>query len=164
MRAFLAGNVIDAKPEFDVDNWKAYVGRADGMAKVKADKPLFEPYVNTHSAREAYDRVLADVGATRPRQDAIDGRVIAEVRKGGHRYTGSRGKLPGIIDTPADVGGLPEYKSADPPVDGDHDGIPDDWEVARGLDPKNAADGTAYRGDGYTNLEHYLNTLAGGRP
>lgn len=162
MRAYMSGNVI-GKPEFDADNWKAYVGPADGMAKVKAEKPLFESFVKTHTAQEAFESVLADVGATRPKQDAIDRRIITEVRKGVHTYTGSKGKLPGIIDTPKDVGGWPEYKSAEPPRDTDHDGIPDAWEKAHGLDPKNAADGAAYRDDGYTNLERYLNELTADR-
>jgi hypothetical protein len=163
MRAYMSGNVIDGKPEFDADNWKAYVGPADGMAKVQSDKPLFESFVKTHSAKEAHDSVLADVGATRPRRDAIDRRIITEVKKREHTYTGSKGKLPGIIDSPKDAGGLPEYKSDDPPLDTDHDGIPDEWEQAHDLDPKTAADGSAYRPDGYTNLEHYLNELAAGQ-
>jgi hypothetical protein len=90
----------------------------------------------------------------------VDRRILAEVRQKTSTYTGSKGKLPGILDTPADAGGLPEYKSAEPPTDSDHDGIPDAWEKAHGLDPKNAADGAAYCADGYTNLEHYLNELA----
>jgi hypothetical protein len=90
-------------------------------------------------------------------------RILADVRKREHTYTGSRGKLPGIIDTPGDAGGWPEYKSAEPPPDADHDGIPDDWEKAHGLDPKDPADGAAYGVDGYTNLERYLTELATGR-
>lgn len=162
MRAYVSGSVIDGKPEFDADNWKAYVGPAEGVAKVRSETPLFEPFVTTHTAREAFESVLADVGATRPRQDAVDRRVLADVRKRSHTYTGSKGKLPGIIDSPADVGGWPEYRSGDPPTDTDHDGIPDEWEKAHGLDPTNPADGAAYRSDGYTNLEHYLNELAAG--
>jgi hypothetical protein len=161
MRAYMDGNVIDGKTELDADNWKAYVGPADGMAKVKSDKPLFESFVKTHSAKEAYDSVIADVGATLPRQDAIDKRVIADVQKREHTFTGSRGKLPGIIDSPKDVGGWPEYKTADAPTDTDRDGIPDEWEKAHALDSQNAADGAVYRADGYTNLEYYLNGLAG---
>ena len=163
MRAYMTGNVIEGKGDFETDNWKAYVGPADGMAKVKSDKPLFESFVKTHSAKEAYDGVIADVGATLPRQDAIDERILAEVRKRDHTYTGSRGKLPGIIDSPKDAGGLPEYKSADTPLDTDHDGIPDAYEKANGLDAKSATDGAMFRADGYTNLEHYLNELASGR-
>ncbi len=159
MRAFMEGNVI-GKDDLDADNWKAYVGPADGMAKVRSEKPLFEPFVKTHSAKDAYESVLADVGATRPKQDAIDRRILGEVRTREHTYTGSKGKLPGIIDSPKDAGGWPEYRSGAAPADSDHDGIPDAWETANGLDPKNPADGAAYRADGYTNLEHYLNALA----
>lgn len=163
MRAYLDGNVIEGKPDIDADNWKAAVGPAAGLAKVRSDKPLYESFVRTQSAREACESVVADVGATLPRQDAIDRRILDEVRKRAHTHTGSRSKLPGIIDSQADVGGWPVYRSAPPPADSDHDGIPDDWEKAHGLDLKNPSDGAAYREDGCTNLEHYLNELASGR-
>ncbi|QEL17950.1 pectate lyase family protein [Limnoglobus roseus] len=160
MRAHMAGNVIDGKPSIEADNWSAYVGPADGQAKVRSADPVFEPFVKTHSAREALDSVLADVGANRPKQDAVDLRVLADVRKRGHTFTGSRGKLPGIIDTPTDAGGWPAYQSAVAPPDADHDGISDAWEKTHGLDPANPADAAAYRPDGYTHLEAYLNELA----
>jgi hypothetical protein len=163
MRAHMAGNVIDGKPAVAADNWSAYVGPADGRAKVRAEAPLFESFVATQTAEAAFESVLADVGATRPAQDAVDRRIIADVRKRTHTFTGSRGKLPGIIDSQKDAGGWPEYKSADAPADTDHDGLPDAWETAHGLDPKNPADGAAYRVDGYTHLEHYLNALAAKR-
>lgn len=37
--------------------------------------------------------------------------------------------------------------------------MPDAWELANGLNPNDAADGALVQGDGYTNLEHYLNSL-----
>jgi hypothetical protein len=80
-------------------------------------------------------------------------RILADVHKRTHTYTGSGAELPGIIDTPRDAGGWPEYKSAEAPLDTDHDGIPDDWEKTHGLDPDKAADGAAYRPDAYTKLE-----------
>lgn len=160
MRAFMAGNVIDGKPEFDADNWKAFVGPAEGLKMVRQEKPMYEAFVKTHSAKDAYSSVIADVGATKPKQDAVDKRVIADVEKRSHTYTGSKGKLPGIIDSPKDASGWPEYKSGDAPADSDHDGMPDDWEQAHGLDPKNPVDGNAFRRDGYTHREHYLNELA----
>jgi len=47
-------------------------------------------------------------------------------------------------------------------VDSDHDGIPDEWEKAHGLNPNDPADANGdYNGDGYTNLEKYLNSLTG---
>lgn len=164
MRAFMEGNVIVGKSNFDADNWIAYVGPAAGMAKVKADKPLFEPFVKTQSAKDAYASVIADVGATRPKQDSIDRRIIDEAKNRKNTYTGSKGKLPGIIDTPMDAGGWPEYKTGDPLLDTDGDGLPDDWEKANGLDLRDADDGAKYRPDGYTSLEYYLYTLTAPPP
>ena len=39
--------------------------------------------------------------------------------------------------------------------------MPDAWEKAHGLDPNNDGDGTALAANGYTNVENYLNGLAG---
>jgi hypothetical protein len=164
MRVFMEGNIIEGKIDFDADNWKAYVGPAAERAKLKAEMPMFEPFVKTHSAKEAYASVLADVGATRPRQDSVDKRIIDEVKNRRNTYTGSKGKLPGIIDSPKDVGGWPVYKTTNMLPDTDGDGLPDDWELANGLEPRNAADGALYRPDGFTNLEHYLETLAAKKP
>ena len=67
-----------------------------------------------------------------------------------------------MIDTQATVGGWPELPSAAAPADADHDGMPDEWEVAKGLNPENAADRNSdINGNGYTNLEDYLNGLLG---
>ena len=65
------------------------------------------------------------------------------------------------IDSPTEVGGWPELKSAEAPADGDHDGMPDAWESKHGLDPNDPSDGAkAKEAGGYTNLEAYLNELA----
>jgi len=65
----------------------------------------------------------------------------------------------GIITSPGQVGGYPEYRGT-PYKDSDNDGIPNAWETKHGLNPKNAADATADRDkDGYTNIEEYLNSL-----
>jgi len=66
-----------------------------------------------------------------------------------------------IIDSPDDVGGYPELASGSPPIDSDHDGMPDDWELNNGLDPKDASDGNGdLDQDGYTNIEEYLYSLS----
>ena len=58
------------------------------------------------------------------------------------------------------MGGWPEYKSAPPDLDSDGDGIPDWWEIKYGLNPHDPADAAQDKnGDGYTNLEKYLNGL-----
>ncbi|MFM8618515.1 MAG: pectate lyase, partial [Opitutaceae bacterium] len=71
----------------------------------------------------------------------------------------------GIVDSPAQVGGWPELKSAPAPLDTDGDGMPDAWEQARGLNPRDPADRNNRRLDAaYTNLEVYLSELAGDSP
>lgn len=108
-------------------------------------------------AEEAYERVLADAGASRrlgcdgtwqPRRDAVDARVVDEVRS----------RTGGIIDDPSAVGGWPELASGAPCADTDHDGMPDVFEQLKGLDPANPRDASADPdGDGYTSLDDYLN-------
>lgn len=104
--------------------------------------------IRTQSAGDAYQSVLRFAGATLPVRDVVDARIVKEV-------TDCSGA---IIDSQADVGGWPAYRSARPPTDSDHDGMPDDWEHKHGLAPHNAADGPRdLDGDGYTNVEEYLN-------
>jgi len=67
-----------------------------------------------------------------------------------------------IIDSQKDVGGWPVYKSAPPPADSDGDGIPDEWEVAHGLNPRHPSDPSAVDASGYSNIERYINSLAAG--
>jgi hypothetical protein len=104
---------------------------------------------------------LKHAGASLSR-DSIDSRIVNEIRTGSARFGrtyGGGGK--GIIDSPSDVGGWPELKSKRAPVDTDVDGMPDDWERSEGFNPNSAADGPLDRdGDGYTNVEDYLNSLA----
>jgi hypothetical protein len=64
------------------------------------------------------------------------------------------------------LNGFPAYANGTPYPDADHDGMPDDWETANGLDPNDAADrnGTGLSAEGYTNLEVYLNGYYGEMP
>jgi hypothetical protein len=160
MTAYMAGNVIEGKDHVNMDNWSAYVGPEETKAQIRLAKSPFESNVKTHSAKEACESVLADVGATKPQRDAVDERVLKDVQARSHTYTGSKGKLPGIIDSSKDAGGWPKYAAGTPPKDTDHDGMPDDWEQTHGLNANNPRDAHEYRRDGYTHLEHYLNELA----
>ena len=175
---FMDGNVLEGFVN-ETNNWSAFQNGAAVEKEVRVDQPIFESFVKTHTAREAFTNVLADVGATFPKQDAIDRRIIEEARNGTIHYTGTKGptypgrggpNYAGIIDEPADnkdaLGSpnfpWPAYKSVPAPADTDHDGIPDDWEKAHGLNPNDASDGNKdLNGDGYTNLEKYLNSLVG---
>ncbi|PRC58296.1 hypothetical protein C6A85_29210, partial [Mycobacterium sp. ITM-2017-0098] len=58
---------------------------------------------------------------------------------------------------------LPPYSGAPPaaPLDTDNDGMPDAWEIARGLNPGSANHtGTTLSPLGYTDLEIYLHELS----
>ena len=93
-------------------------------------------------------------------RDAVDERIVNEVRNGTFTYTGSNGSTKGLIDTQSDVGGWPELQSADKPQDTDYDGIPDEWEEQYGLNANDNADGNAITlVTGFTNLEVYMRYL-----
>jgi pectate lyase len=114
--------------------------------------PFDAPPVTTQSATQVFDDVLDDVGALVPIRDSVDERVTNDVRNG----TGT------IIDDPSQVGGWPELLSETPLLDSDNDGMPDDWELANGFNPTYPDDGKLDAdGDGYTNVEEYLNALTG---
>ena len=121
--------------------------------KLSSPTPVNEP-VTMDDAQTAYERVLTDVGATLPRRDSVDTRIINSVIDGTGR----------IIDDEDQVGGWPQLNSTTPPADSDHDGMPDKWEIARGLNPNDVNDNKLDRdGDGYTNVEEYLNYLVARR-
>lgn len=168
-RYYVAGNVMPGHFGPD-DQEKARTattergGRLPEGYSAWADAPFFEPHVRTQTAVEAYADVLADVGCNFPALDPHDRRILAETRAGTATYRGSRTGLPGLPDSQADVGGWDDYPEVRRPAgwDTDADGLPDAWETAHGLDPRDPRDGTADRdGDGYTNLEDYLNGLVG---
>jgi hypothetical protein len=161
-RMFVSGNHVAGFPATNADNWKGIDFAPDGEATEKTLRVNAEYVVapvTTHSAAAAFDLVLARAGCSLAR-DSVDRRVIEEIRTGTAKYGetyGGGGK--GLIDSQAAVGGWPELKSLPAPVDTDHDGMPDEWESKRGLNPHDRADGARLASDGYTNLEHYLNSL-----
>ncbi len=133
--------------------------------KIKMDEPAPTGQVTTHSAAEAYEKVLANVGASLYR-DEIDARYMEEAKTGTATYKGSITNSPGIIDKVSDVKGYTEdnFGTGTRPADfdTDKDGIPDEWEKANGLNPNNASDAITYSLDEkgyYTNIEVYANSL-----
>lgn len=133
--------------------------------KIKMDEPAPTGKVTTHSAAEAYEKVLAYVGASLYR-DEIDARYMEEAKTGTATYKGSITNSPGIIDKVSDVKGYTEanFGTGTRPADfdTDKDGIPDEWEKANGLNPNDASDALTYSLDEkgyYTNIEVYANSL-----
>ena len=139
----------------------------DGVScvKIKMDNPAPTGEVTTHSAAEAFSKVLAYGGSSLYR-DEIDARYMEEAKTGTAKYKGSITQSPGIIDKVSDVNGYTEssFGTASRPVDfdTDKDGIPDAWELANGLNPNDGSDALTYSLDGkgyYTNVEVYANSL-----
>lgn len=144
-RAFFADNAMNGV--VPTDPW-SLVGCTPG-AGFRSPAPLADSGIATDTASRAYERVLAAAGASKVR-DSVDLRIVAGVRD----RTGR------LINSQADVGGWPALKGGPAWIDSDGDGMPDDWERARGFDPKDGADGARDRdGDGFTNLEDWLNSL-----
>ena len=144
-RAWFDGNAMDGT--VPADPW-SLVKDSDRPQYRLASLPDWAEAAG-ETAAQAEVRVLAGAGAGRFR-DPVDARIIEGVRnRTGH-----------IIDSQTQVGGWPALEAGSPWVDSDGDGMPDDWERAQGLDPAAPADGTADRdGDGFTNLEDWLNSL-----
>lgn len=139
----ITGNVMVGNEAITEDNWLGVDREVPRSDQLFPTAP-----VNTQSAKEAYILVLDKVGAIYPKRDAVDTRIINDVKNGTGR----------IINSQEDVGGYPDLKTADAPADTDHDGMPDDWEKRYGLNPGNPADASDDKDkDGYTNLEEYLN-------
>lgn len=107
--------------------------------------------MNLEPAEDAFYAVMEHAGASRVR-DSHDMRIIEQLA--------SLGTKGAFIANEQDVGGIGTLAGADAPADSDGDGMPDEWEKANGTDPDKAdANGDA-DGNGYTNIEDYVNSLA----
>jgi pectate lyase len=148
IRIYIRDNYWDGHPQQTADN-SDFFDRANGQVQTVA-QPFAAPRVTRMTAQQALEAVLERAGASSPKRDAVDARIVQEVRGRGGR----------IIDHTREVGGWPEYRGGAAPVDSDGDGIPDEWEKAHGLDPKSPSDGARNSGDGYTWVERYINGLA----
>jgi len=138
-RIYQVDNVLDG---LDI-GWNAFVDRYTQLTM-----PVEMPITITQAPGEARDLVLAEAGATLPRRDPIDERIINNVVAG----TGE------IIDSQDEAGGWPIYGAIAPPPDSDLDGMPDHWETENQLNAADPSDSTEDAdGDGYTNLEEFLN-------
>ena len=163
-RFYIRGNVMEGNRKTTCHNWK-YGVQGEGVTKhVKAASRLRKKVavtrMETQPAAAAFRDVLRDAGASFSR-DAVDSRIVEEVRSGIEKYGESfRGGQKGIIDSPVAVGGWPELRQLRSPADQDNDGIADEWELRVGLDPGNPADNVLHTLSGeYTNLEMYIHSL-----
>lgn len=177
-RIYAVGNIMDGNDAVTADNWNGGVQIADKdgavdsveAALMRSNEPFVMPHLTVMPAKEAYDYVLNNVGATLPKRDIVDMRIIDEVRTGQAYYVK---KLP-KLNPYGDLWGLsPKSQAEDgsfkyrrlskdsymqgiitdprqmggypeykgkPYKDSDGDGMPDEWEKAHGLNPNDASD------------------------
>lgn len=152
---YIRGNYVEGvgligDPREPRTRWPRWMQR-DTQGEVLAEPAAVAP-VKTHTAREAYRLVLARAGCF-PR-DRVTRRTIEEVIKG----TGKWGRNAPL--KPPDEWYMQGLSPARPPEDTDDDGMPDEWEKARRLNPRDAADASKKMPSGYTAIEEYVNQRA----
>lgn len=184
---YFNGNVMEGNDELTSDNWKgvytdsSYPYSIDEMKSpsfiVPSGKDNYAQYWfdwNTYtyledceSAEKAFQSVVGENGAGAFPRDAVDTRIIKEVKEGSCTYTGAgnetSGAIPGIINSPDEAEGFEglTYKTSGIITDADKDGMDDAWEKKVGLNPADPEDRNKTTDTGYTALEVYLNSLVG---
>lgn len=183
-RTYASGNHVVGFPEITENNWAGGI-QIDDMSYneakeyfdyIRTKRPTaLQENVRIRTAEEAYHYVLKHAGATIPRRDPVDRRIIKQVRTGkinntegeivdtgseyGDRRLADDSYKRGIIVDPSQVGGYPKYEG-EPYTDSDSDGMPDKWEKKYGLNSNDPSDASGdLNGDGYTNIEMYINGI-----
>jgi len=138
---YISGNVIDGNDEVIRNNLLG-VRNAERANILTEPLNLGEYEVPDETAYETYDSILETVGAYLPRRDAIDAKVIADIKNGtGH-----------IINSPQEVGGYVGIDSVFRRFE-----IPEEWRTLNSM-------GSAEENDivpsgkykGYTWIEAYV--------
>ncbi len=150
---FFSGNSYNGV--VPADPWSQVTFNSFSSAQISAYKarsylvPM--QVVTTTSAAQAKIDVLKSAGASFPKRDTIDRRIILDVEnKTGH-------SIANTADSPE--GGWPLLSTLSAPLDSDHDGMPDYWENVNGLNAQDSTDKNLVGINGYTMLESYLNSL-----
>ncbi|WP_073371223.1 pectate lyase family protein [Flavobacterium fluvii] len=166
---YVNGNYVEGNINATNNNWDygvynqfhssyGVVSDADKL-KMKVNTPHdIKGNVTTHTAQIAYERVLKYGGANLVR-DAVDLRIIDNVKNKTYTFEGTNGSTKGIIDSQGDVGGWPVLKSTTPPLDTDNDGMPDVWEIEKKLNPNVKNANAKDLSSAYDNIEVYLNSI-----
>ena len=149
---YVDGNYICGNPEQTADNWNGGVKLSYPPLNIRIYSPLPSAYIGgNETAEEAFVKVCNGAGATLPKRDTVDKRVVKDV-------INNTGSVPlTLADIPGEA--FPVLNSLPAPNDNDHDGMPNDWETSQGLNKDNASDRNTITPDGYTMLEKYLNSI-----
>ncbi|WP_157975842.1 carbohydrate-binding protein [Lewinella sp. IMCC34191] len=161
-------HITRTTPQFHVyaaDNWvdSDTNGTLDGSLLTDYKTATVEPtpydYPGVNdllTAQEAVSHVVDHVGASL-RRDSVDKFLIDELTS-----YGTKGQIIETEDDNGIINNVGTVNSGPVPPDTDRDGMPDAWEINRGLDPNTADDAGDDDQDGYTNLEEYLSCIVSG--
>lgn len=147
-KVYISGNSLEGNaPATIEEQWALFLTPTN---RYRSNSPAFTGSgITAQPANDIFTKVVDTAGASRPKRDSIDTRLAAEVKNKTGRF----------IDSPSQVGGLPNYAPGTYPTDSDNDGIPNTWETANNLSPNSAADATQLSPQGYMWIEEYANSL-----
>jgi hypothetical protein len=160
---FVDGNFVDGSEEVTKNN-QLGIQLSNGTDADREQTIMSQPFpvlpIPPESATAACTRVLEKVGASLPKRDTLDQRIISQVKSRTGRIIDVQGGYP--HGTPYDVtkNAWPALQSLPAPKDSDGDGMPDEWELKNKLDPEKYNAAGHDLDQHYTNIEVYINSLA----
>ena len=166
-RFYVDGNYVEDAPEITQHNWRGVVmndGLPADTVLAKAGQPFACEPLQTHTAAEAYRLVLQWAGASLPKRDTLDQRIIRNVQERTGALIDVQGGYPHGTDYAQTTTAWPALQARPALLDTDGDGMPDAWERRQGLNPNDASDTAQYRlSPVFTNIEVYINSLIPGK-
>ena len=160
-RYYLTGNFCDNSSDVSNFNWKGAAFSGGALSDSTASKvttPFNHTPINMQSPIDAYNDVLAKAGCSLPHRDTLDVRIVNDVKNRTGKLIDCQGGYPSQSAYSLTQNAWPALSNGTAQTDSDHDGMPDNWENARGLNPANAADRNTYQTtNGFNNVENYIN-------
>lgn len=166
MEGYVEGNLHRARPDNSMPDYLT-ITKSSERSKLVSQRYSWgaygrNPYPGETDAQTAFDQVLAQGGATVPKRDSVDDRVVGEVKSGDKWFGKDASRKSG---TNLDWPNMPSTTRPSN-YDSDRDGMADSWEKTycvnnKCLNPSDGSDGNGdLDGDGYTNVEEFLHSLA----
>lgn len=159
---YVDGNFVEMAPDISKKNYNGvHMDKGSDADKKQAVVATAFPFetIKTQSAIDAYNAVLAGVGASFKR-DTLDARIIEDLKKGRGKLIDVQGGYPHGTAYEISQSAWPVLKTLPAPADTDKDGMPDAWEDKKGLNKNDASDASAFKLNKlYTNIEVYIYEL-----